>query len=377
MRRMMSQKQIDYVNDLSEQVTPRTTIGTYPNEIENCIGSLNFDYSWRQWENNSEINFATHTFSGGAYFYFFFPGLLEHYGLGEDGNPGYMAILTDSPISFPETINTKEALKNYIYSEDFIEVLNNEAMYCEEEMLYNEVASYMAEDVGGSYSLENENVIIKTYVVCSLGQGEKIIGATDPVLDKIVSINNFHADTINANYVKIGNSGLKSVGPITTDGSITADSASITGRNIVATQFLQGKSLYIYPSLDGMGRCIKSLDNQNIKALDITTAGSETEFIFGGRILQDGNVFILQALHLPNTKYKFRLKGSTYYNSPIIALANSNDESNIHITLSYSRNNNYDWIDVVVDATGYNGYYQTISIDVRSAASFSLVDYNK
>ena len=45
MRRMMSQKQIDYVNDLSEQVTPRTTIGTYPNEIENCIGSLNFDYS--------------------------------------------------------------------------------------------------------------------------------------------------------------------------------------------------------------------------------------------------------------------------------------------------------------------------------------------
>ena len=253
-----------------------------------------------------------------------------------------MAILTDSPISFPETINTKEALKNYIYSEDFIEVLNNEAMYCEEEMLYNEVASYMAEDVGGSYSLENENVIIKTYVVCSLGQGEKIIGATDPVLDKIVSINNFHADTINANYVKIGNSGLKSVGPITTDGSITADSAPITGRNIVATQFLQGKSLYIYPSLDGMGRCIKSLDNQNIKALDITTAGSETEFIFGGRILQDGNVFILQALHLPNTKYKFRLKGSTYYNSPIIALANSNDESNIHITLSYSRNNNYD-----------------------------------
>lgn len=71
------------------------------------------------------IDFENHEISAGSYYYVNCPTLLEHYGLGKNGSVGYVCFESNDNISFPETINTLEQLKEYFYTEDFIESLDN------------------------------------------------------------------------------------------------------------------------------------------------------------------------------------------------------------------------------------------------------------
>ena len=110
MRRMATNKQLDYINDLQEVAEKGFKVGTYPAEIEIIHeGEFDWDVIIEQVE-NEDINFSTHQFSSGLRFNC--PKLFEHYGLGHNNNPGYIQYeLNEYSITMPNSVVDFNSLK--------------------------------------------------------------------------------------------------------------------------------------------------------------------------------------------------------------------------------------------------------------------------
>lgn len=186
MRRMMTSKQSDYVNGLSEVAEKGFKVDTYPYNII-TKAFLDLEINFKNWVANESINFTTHIIDA-PYVTLFNEDLLLHYGLhgnGEGELPS-IALQFKNSIAFPETIEDEESLKQYLMSTAGILAMlncfnNDDKISLDEIYILNNIASYNVTD-WASFINENNQVTL-TYVSlrCASGQGQQITGASDPI----------------------------------------------------------------------------------------------------------------------------------------------------------------------------------------------------
>lgn len=343
MRRMITGTQAEQIESNSEKLKSVLV-------SKATLGKFELDPKLIDHEENYYIEDGFAIYEG--YLYFYSPELYEQgwYGEAEDEAP---LITIEGYIDIPEEYGeTWEDFKEYIASHPV-----------ETTILYG-VDEYFITNPAGEWEW---NIDVDSIEINPENPNEITVplGQDKFVLDESVK---FVASQAEMEQLKVSNQ--MSTNKLTGSGS----NSILSGFNNINAQNLNTNNLKVK---DGSWDYLYfGSISKTPKALDITTEGDEQEFSLIASKLQLGNRFIFQTLHYPQMKYQFRLKGTTLYNAPVFAIAHSNDETNIHISFTAHHDSQKDWIDVVVDATSYTGYYHTIMIDVVSATGWDLVDYN-
>lgn len=192
MRRMITTKQVEYVDKLNKTIEPQAIYPVYIDAISTSI-------DWEALEDQETINFEDHEMDEGTLIFFNFANLLAQYGLGEDGDIGYIAISTDNLMSIPEDVTDFKTLKEWMNTEDFLDTLEDHGYSIDESMLSNDVASYVLEAGDAALFIEDGQLKLDASINCTDGVGEAVVDATDP------QYNGIQADLILANHIMIEN----------------------------------------------------------------------------------------------------------------------------------------------------------------------------
>lgn len=194
MRRMMTTKQSDYVNSLSEVAEKGFKVGTYPAQID-IVNEGEFDWEVLKDEVlDEQVDFENHTFSAGLRFEF--PTLLKEYGLGEaDDENGYVYYTLSEAITMPNSVVDFESLKVWMQSEAFISAIQYKYDY-DEYQIRNLVASYEFDDSADNIVLVDGELKINTYILCTDGEGEEIVGASDPIGVDVLDVENLRVTNL-------------------------------------------------------------------------------------------------------------------------------------------------------------------------------------
>lgn len=195
MRRMITTKQTNYINDLSKVAEKGFKVGTYPASIDS-VGILDVKETVQSWIENKEVDFENHTVSSSAGLFFHYPELLEHYGLGDGGEIGYSYYSLDNEISIPESITTKEQLEEYVKSSAFCYSVNNVGVSVDEQMLSNDVANYSSSVQ--AIDFDGNNIIALDTLECQEGVGQEIVEASDPVGVNTLDVENLRVENLEA-----------------------------------------------------------------------------------------------------------------------------------------------------------------------------------
>ena len=178
------------------EINAETRIGTYPRSIEST-GILDVDLIVEEWIAGKEVDFEKHTISSGAYLYFEYPELLEHYGLhGDDGasSAPYSNYALNKDISIPETITTEAQLKAYVKSSAFASDVDSAGYTIDEYIIVNSVAAY-ASDIQDIF-FDGTNIIVYDILDCREGEGEQIVGASDPITEPMLKTKNLKVENL-------------------------------------------------------------------------------------------------------------------------------------------------------------------------------------
>lgn len=211
---MTTTKQLNYIKDLSEVAEKGFKVGIYPDQIyivpevdpspEFQPQIVDGDFYWKWIENaidNGDIDFGDHTF--GANLYFDLPHLLEKYGLCETvTSPAYIIYVLNDTVTMPNSVVDFESLKAWMQSEDFIDAINEVGYNYDEAMIRNDVAIYSPDDPADNIVLVNGELKLNTYIVCSQGEGEEIINATDPVGEPTLKVENLEVENVISENIK-------------------------------------------------------------------------------------------------------------------------------------------------------------------------------
>lgn len=163
--------------------------GNYPEYIDATVeNGLAGKISWEDLQlaiDDGSIDFAAHTFN--AYINFYFPELLEKYGLysfkseGEPIVPAYVALYpTEAPIIMPDTVVDFATLKTWILANIGTIV---GLFYVDETIFGSESVGYQLENgiADLNIAFKNGDIICEAHLKCFLGAGFPIVGATNPI----------------------------------------------------------------------------------------------------------------------------------------------------------------------------------------------------
>ena len=183
MRRMITDKQIKNLNEISEVAEQGFIVGKYPATISLVNeGEVHVD------PDDEYINYETHTFD--TSFFFELPRLKEEYGL--DGGSAdalpYILIQPDQSITMPDYVNRNNLL-DWMNSEDFLEKIGEVGYADDEVMIANSTAQYSPEDITDSIVLVLGKLCLETLLECEAGEGHEITGATNPPGTKTLKTN--------------------------------------------------------------------------------------------------------------------------------------------------------------------------------------------
>ena len=197
----------DTIKVKGAEINAEARVGTYPRSIEST-GILNVDLQVEEWDRNNEVDFEKHTISSGAYLYFEYPELLEHYGLhGDDGasSAPYSNYALNKDISIPETITTEEQLKAYVKSSAFASDVDSAGYTIDECIMVNSVAAYSS-DIQSIF-FNGTNIIVDDILDCQQGEGEQIVGASDPITEPMLKTKNLKVENLEVENSLIGTNG--------------------------------------------------------------------------------------------------------------------------------------------------------------------------
>lgn len=128
--------------ELPELAEVKAVPGNYPEYIEATVANgMAGKISWEDLQlaiDDGSIDFAAHTFD--AYITFYFPELIEKYGIGSSTFPAYAAIYpNEAPMTMPDTVVDFGTLKTWIY-ENIVTIVRES--YVDEYTFNNDVVGY-------------------------------------------------------------------------------------------------------------------------------------------------------------------------------------------------------------------------------------------
>lgn len=240
MRRMMTNKQSDYVNDLSEVAQKGFKVGTYPADLY-PDGIFNLETSMQTWIDNENLDFENHKIISGALIFFEFPTLYTQYGLtGGSGDLPYVSLYTTEDFEIPESISNESELKEYLIksesSQELANFIDDGNWNLDESIISNDVAAYDFNDLGGCSFTEGQ-IKIDTMLICYQGEGEEITGASDPIGVDTLDVENLRVENLNTDNAKIGSIKLEGETNYTIfndDGALTMQARESDMENIDA-----------------------------------------------------------------------------------------------------------------------------------------------
>lgn len=190
----------DIIKD-KPKIDAETRVGTYPRVLD-TTGILNVEETVGNWVKNKKVDFKNHTISAGAYLYFYYPELLEHYGLhGDKGASSipYSAYILGENVTLPETITTEAQLKAYVKSPDFAGDLDVVEYVLDEDYISNNVATYHSDIQFIEFN--GTNVVASDSLDCQQGEGKQIVGASDPITEHILKTKNLKVENLEVENV--------------------------------------------------------------------------------------------------------------------------------------------------------------------------------
>ena len=226
----------DTIEVKGAEINAETRVGTYPSSIE-ATGTLNVEDAVDNWVKDKRV-FENHKISSGTYLYFEYPELLEHYGLyGANGASSIpaSAYTLNKDVSIPETITTEEQLKAYVKSSDFASAVDSAGYTVVIYFMRNDVATYHS-DIQ-SISFNGTNIVGDDSLDCQKGEGEQIVGASDPITEPMLKTKNLKVENL-----EVENSLIKNMN--------VGGSLSVGGKNVL-TSVTAGSGISIETSDDG------------------------------------------------------------------------------------------------------------------------------
>lgn len=197
MRRMATNKQLDYINDLHEVAEKVISNDRYPEKIVS-------QFEWDESLDNCYPDFENHEL-GSVDLVFDGYDLFNHYGL-----HGYysdeISFITytnqgDQQVSFPESINNYDDLVQWLLTPAGITAILNSGAGLDTTSNFpqNSVAEY---DWVESQEIHFEVIDGKLYLTveneCVKGEGEEIVEASEPYNHPALSVENLEVDNLQA-----------------------------------------------------------------------------------------------------------------------------------------------------------------------------------